>query len=68
MLFRSEVTLVSPITFTRDGIVHEVRLADGQDLKVVESRSHGARLQPPGRAVTITLADGAAPNAFPPPP
>jgi putative spermidine/putrescine transport system ATP-binding protein len=49
-------------------IVHEVRLADGQDLKVVESRSHGARLQPSGRAVTITLADGAAPNAFPPPP
>ena len=48
-------------------IVHEVRLADGQDLKVVESRSHGARLQPPGRAVTIALAEGAAPNAFPSP-
>jgi putative spermidine/putrescine transport system ATP-binding protein len=48
-------------------IVHEVRLADGQDLKVIESRSHGARLQPPGRAVTIALAEGASPNAFPSP-
>ena len=49
-------------------IVHEIRLADGQDLKLVESRSHGARLREPGSAVTITLAEGAVPNAFTPPP
>jgi putative spermidine/putrescine transport system ATP-binding protein len=47
-------------------IVHDVRLADGQDLKLVESRSHGARLLEPGRAITLSLAEGAVPNAFSP--
>jgi putative spermidine/putrescine transport system ATP-binding protein len=49
-------------------IVHEIRLADGQDLKLVESRSHGARLREPGSAVTVSLAEGAVPYAFNPPP
>jgi putative spermidine/putrescine transport system ATP-binding protein len=49
-------------------IVHEIRLADGQPLRLVESRSHGARLREPGSAVTLTLAEGAVPNAFNPPP
>jgi putative spermidine/putrescine transport system ATP-binding protein len=49
-------------------IVHEIRLADGQALKLVESRSHGARLREPGSAVALTLAEGAVPNAFTPPP
>jgi putative spermidine/putrescine transport system ATP-binding protein len=47
-------------------IVHEIRLADGQALKLVESRSHGARLREPGSAVALTLAEGAVPNAFTP--
>jgi putative spermidine/putrescine transport system ATP-binding protein len=45
-------------------IVHDIRLADGQDLKLVESRGHGAQLRAPGSAVTLTLAEGAVPNAF----
>ena len=45
-------------------IVHEVRLADGQGIKVVESRSHGARLHSPGQAVTLQPAAGALFNAF----
>ena len=45
-------------------IVHEVRLADGQGIKVVESRSHGARLHSPGGAVTLIPAEGALLNAF----
>ncbi len=49
-------------------IVHEIRLADGQELKLVESRGHGSRLREPGSAVTVSLAEGAVPNAFPPPP
>ena len=49
-------------------IVHEIRLADGQPLRLVESRNHGARLREPGSAVTLTLAEGAVPNAFNPPP
>jgi putative spermidine/putrescine transport system ATP-binding protein len=49
-------------------IVHDIRLADGQDLKLVEARSHGARLREPGSAVTLTLAEGAVPNAFAPTP
>ena len=49
-------------------IVHEIRLADGQALKLVESRSHGARLRDPGSPVTLILAEGAVPNAFTPPP
>jgi putative spermidine/putrescine transport system ATP-binding protein len=48
-------------------IVHEIRLADGQELKLVESRSHGARLREPGSPVALTLAEGALPNAFAPP-
>jgi putative spermidine/putrescine transport system ATP-binding protein len=47
-------------------IVHDVRLTDGQDVKLVESRSHGARLLEPGRAITLSLAEGAVPNAFSP--
>ena len=46
-------------------IVHEIRLADGQALKLVESRSHGASLHEPGAAVTLALAEGAVPNAYP---
>jgi putative spermidine/putrescine transport system ATP-binding protein len=49
-------------------IVHDIRLADGQDLKLVEARSHGARLRETGSAVTLTLAEGAMPNAFAPTP
>jgi putative spermidine/putrescine transport system ATP-binding protein len=49
-------------------IVHEIRLADGQELKLVESRSHGARLREPGSPVVLTLAEGAVPNAFSPTP
>ena len=49
-------------------IVHELRLSDGQPLRLVESRSHGARLREPGSAVQLTLAEGAVPNAFTPPP
>lgn len=49
-------------------IVHEIRLHDGQDLKLVESRSHGAGLREPGSAVSVILAPGALPNAFTPPP
>jgi putative spermidine/putrescine transport system ATP-binding protein len=48
-------------------IVHETRLADGQTLRLVESRSHGARLREPGSAVHLSLAEGALPNAFNPP-
>ncbi len=48
-------------------IVHEIRLGDGQAVKVVESRSHGAQLLPPGQAVNLALAEGAQPNAFPRP-
>jgi putative spermidine/putrescine transport system ATP-binding protein len=46
-------------------IVHEVRLAGGQRVKVVESRSHGARLHSPGQAVTLQPAAGALFNGFP---
>lgn len=46
-------------------VVHEVRLAGGGDLKVVESRSHGARLLSTGTAVRLVLAEGAALNAYP---
>jgi putative spermidine/putrescine transport system ATP-binding protein len=49
-------------------IVHDIRLADGQDLKLVESRGQGAQLRAPGTAVTLTLAEGAVPNAFAPTP
>lgn len=49
-------------------IVHEIRLADGQELKLVESRSHGARLREPGSPIVLTLAEGAVPNAYTPPP
>ncbi len=48
-------------------IVHEIRLADGQPLRLVESRSHGAQLREPGSAVTLSLAEGSVPNAFHPP-
>ncbi len=49
-------------------IVHEIRLADGQELKLVEARSHGSGQREPGTAVTLALAEGAMPNAFTPPP
>ena len=39
-------------------IVHDIRLADGQDLKLVESRGHGAQLRAPGSAVTLTPGRG----------
>lgn len=45
-------------------IVHEVRLADGTSLKVVESRGEGARSREPGSAVTLLLKPGAIVNAF----
>jgi putative spermidine/putrescine transport system ATP-binding protein len=48
-------------------IVHEIRLDDGQELKLVESRSHGASLHEPGTEVSLTLAEGALPNAYPSP-
>ena len=45
-------------------IVHEIRLADGAAVKVVEARSNGARQHEPGSAVHLEPADGTLANAF----
>jgi putative spermidine/putrescine transport system ATP-binding protein len=45
-------------------IVHEIRLADGAAIKVIEARDAGARLHKPGAAVRLVPADGALANAF----
>jgi putative spermidine/putrescine transport system ATP-binding protein len=45
-------------------IVHDIRLADGQELKIVESRSRDAQLHRPGSVIHLALAEGAVPNAF----
>jgi putative spermidine/putrescine transport system ATP-binding protein len=45
-------------------IVHEIRLAGGTAVKVVESRSAGARQHGTGTAVRLLPTDGALANAF----
>jgi putative spermidine/putrescine transport system ATP-binding protein len=49
-------------------IVHEIRLAGGSAVKVVESRAAGARQHGTGTAVRLLPADGALANAFALPP
>ncbi len=46
-------------------IIHEVRLANGSAIKVVESRGEGARSRDPGSAVRLLLKPGATVSAFP---
>jgi putative spermidine/putrescine transport system ATP-binding protein len=46
-------------------IVHEVRLASGAELKVVEARGEGARFRTSGSPVTLQLSAAAIVNAFP---
>jgi putative spermidine/putrescine transport system ATP-binding protein len=45
-------------------IVHEIRLADGVAVKVVEARAAGARQHAPGAAVHLAPVDGALANVF----
>ena len=45
-------------------IIHEVHLASGAALKVVQSRSEGASLYSPGSAVSVRLRAGASVNAY----
>jgi putative spermidine/putrescine transport system ATP-binding protein len=48
-------------------IVHEIRLADGGAVKVVEVRAAGARQHAPGAVVFLAPADGVLANAYAPP-